>query len=1111
MTSNIYNVDKINFKDSNKKDLYNIVLNQSSILNKDLSKIRSQYRKYTKATLEKEILENAPSLSISLNNKINELIENKDYEQILNDIKDGKYLMTDKQAKYTFENMKNDANYIVKINIENDDEPKYLTANGTTADFFNFLFRFGFDNNELVKKDIDTGEYRLNGELVSSDSARLINVNNITNLSLSSASPNTGNRNGGFFPYINTSNLDLTKYQIYNQNEANDEKLKEHCLIHTLKQNNLNDVLINDLKFTFQTQEDIKKNDPKINELKLSFSSLTNFKKIHLKKISKILKKNISLHEYRIDDKINEIIYKYEGETVNNINIAIYKNHFFIFEQTNYSKYFIDNYEDLKNIENNFDIVGIKNGEYKYDSTKKINSLCLIKKLFNNGYFKKLDMSNFIETTKHEDLKNHVYLQNIEDEQQLTEQKSIKLKKDEDKNIFFTDTETFVYNDNENHKLFLMGISNMKNDEVEILNVMNDKYKNNKDGTSKEQLMIYESLKILTKNGKSDALCYFHNLKYDMTIIEKYLNVTDKCVKDNKIYSLKCVYKNKFVEFRDSYKIISSALSKFTDMFKLDKKFSKKEAIAYKYNTEENNNKKIHIDDYKKLLSDKDKIIFNEEIENEYTYDKEKKTFNPLNWYREYLKLDCLVLKYGLLKFNDIINEITDNKISLWDVLTISSLVDRYMYIMGVYDGVYEVKANLRDYISKAVFGGRVHVNEQYKKKIIEGMISDYDGVSYYPSAIVRLCREVGLPTGKCKLMNQQDIENWEDKIYSIMTIKITKVNKTQQMPFIALKNKGSTLYTNDAENQEMTIDSITLQDYIKFHKIEYEILYGVYWNEGKNKKMGDVMNKLFNKRLEAQKEKNDALSTILKLMLNSVYGKTLTKKTLTKITIIKDVKGSFNKYISNNFNTIKSYRNISNNIYEVEETTLDNSFNRGHIGCFILSMSKRITNEIFDIANDKNCPIYYTDTDSMHLNKNDIPIIEKEYYEKYKKILNGKNLEQFHDDFKLKNSVGEIYSSKSIFLGKKSYYDKLTSVDKDNNIIYGEHIRLKGITDAGLINESKKHGNKFEGMYEKLINEEIDFVLNPHNEETNESKVLFDFKNGSVKTKNIFIRKVKF
>lgn len=1107
MMSNIYNVDKINFKDSNKKDLYNIVLKQSSDLNKDLSKIRSKYRKYTKATLEKEILENAPT---HLNNKINELIENKDYEQILNDIKDGKYLMTAKQAKYAFENMKNDDNYIVKINIENEDDPKFLTANSTTTDFFNFLFRFGFDNNELVKKDIDTGEYRLNGELVSSDSARLINVNNISNISISSASSNTGNRNGGFFPYINTTNLDLTKYQIYTQNEANEEKLKEHCLIHTIKENNLNDILINNLKLSFQTPEDIKKNDAKINELKMSFSSLTNFKKIHLKKISKILNKNISLHEYRIDDKINEIIYKNEEETANNINIAIYKNHFFIFEQTKYSKYFIDNYEDLKNIKNNFDIVGIKkNGEYKYDSSKKINSLVLIKKLFNNEHFKKLDMSNFIETAKHEDLKNHVYLQNIEDEQQLSEKKAIKPKKDQ--NIFFTDTETFVYNDNENHKLFLIGISNMQNDEVEILNVMNDKYKNNKNGVSKEQLMIYELLRIITKTGTTDALCYFHNLKYDMTIIEKYLTVSDKCVKDNKIYSMKCIYKNKIIEFRDSYKIISSALSKFTDMFKLDKKFSKKEAISYKYYTEENNNKKIHVDDYKKLLSDKDKITFDEEIINEHTYDKESKTFNPLNWYREYLKLDCLVLKYGLLKFNDIINEITENKISLWDVLTISSLVDRYMYIMGVYDGVYEVKANLRDYISKAVFGGRVHVNEQYKKKIIEGMISDYDGVSYYPSAIVRLCREIGLPTGKCKLMNEEDIKNWKDKIYSIMTIKITKVNKTQQMPFIAIKNKGSTLYTNDAENQEMTIDSITLQDYIKFHKIEYEILYGVYWNEGTNKKMGEIMTKLFNKRLEAQKEKNDALSTILKLMLNSAYGKTITKKTLTSISIIKNIKGSFNKYISNNFNTIKSYRSISNNIYEVEETTLDNSYNRGHIGCFILSMSKRMTNEIFNIANDKKCPIYYTDTDSMHLNKDDIPIIEKEYYERYNKILNGKNLEQFHDDFKLKNSVGEIYSSKSIFLGKKSYYDKLTSVDKDNNIIYGEHIRLKGITDAGLINESKKHGNKFEGMYEKLINEEIDFVLNPFNEETNETKVLFDFKNGGVKTKNIFIRKVKF
>jgi hypothetical protein len=65
---------------------------------------------------------------------------------------------------------------------------------------------------------------------------------------------------------------------------------------------------------------------------------------------------------------------------------------------------------------------------------------------------------------------------------------------------------------------------------------------------------------------------------------------------------------------------------------------------------------------------------------------------------------------------------------------------------------------------------------------------------------------------------------------------------------------------------------------------------------------------------------------------------------------------------------------NLTIIIIEVEKICADNSFNRGHIGCAILSISKRIMNEVFDVANDNNYPIYYTDTDSLHCNLEDVP-----------------------------------------------------------------------------------------------------------------------------------------
>ena len=345
-------------------------------------------------------------------------------------------------------------------------------------------------------------------------------------------------------------------------------------------------------------------------------------------------------------------------------------------------------------------------------------------------------------------------------------------------------------------------------------------------------------------------------------------------------------------------------------------------------------------------------------------------------------------------------------------------------------------------------------------------------------------------------------------------------------MPFIAVKNEDSTEYTNEVPIEDLIIDSITLEDYIKFHEIEYELIDGVYWNSGVNKKMAEVVQSLFKKRLEYAKS-NIALANTLKLMLNSAYGKTIMKKTNTKKSIIKSEvkvfnkssriwettsKTNFNDYIYNNFNTIKAYRKLNESSFEVEQLCADISYNRGHIGCAILSMSKRIMNEVFDIANNNKLPIYYTDTDSIHCNLDDVQMLENKYKDKYNKELNGKNLEQFHVDFKLKGAVTEIYATTSIFLGKKSYIDELISTDKDGNKIVGHHIRLKGITKEGLLDASKKYENGYMELYKDLaMGTKVTIILNPFNVETNKSKVLFEFANGHVSTKKEFTREVSF
>jgi hypothetical protein len=946
-------------------------------------------------------------------------------------------------------------------------------------------------------------------------------------------------KDGAYFPYINTSTIDLSRYQIYTQEQANNiGKFSDlHCLLECLVLSGVEDVLVN--------------------QIKLSYVSGANIRKKDLPEICDIIRRNI--HVYTLDNngkiRVQKVTTK-KNQSIHSIKICLYENHYFLFEDSIYSSFFIKNYEVLCDVENPFLIRAVKmvgNINYYERTASVINTLSLVDMMRNKQMFQKLNLSMFEEATNKT---NDIYLDNIENEQELfvdeieydedgnidtsTFEKTksfqdrckmlgscridknvpgglTKVDDDNKTSIYYADSETHV--NNTNHSLFLLGCVGSSNDCVNIWKV-NDE--------TQPKDVVNSFLNYMTKGKPTEdhkIICYFHNLKYDYHILEPYLNMTGKVMKDNQVYSVKVRHFKYKIEFRDSYKLFPQGLGKFKKVFNLSDEFGKKEAIAYTYYTPENYGERVDVGIYRKFLKEDDKDTFDTNMKTECTYDKKTETFDPLSYYIEYLRLDCLTLKKGLEKFNTLILEITGD-ISIFHCLTISSLTDKYMIKNGAYDGVYSVQGNLREYISRAVYGGRVAVNEKYKKKVIEGKVADYDGVSLYPSAINRLCREIGIPTGEAKRVSDK---NRVDYQYAILTVKIKSVNKTQQIPFIAHKGDGVINYLNEPPPEAIIIDNITLQDYIKFHDIQYEILDGVYWEGNFNKKMGELVQTLFNERLKYKKS-NPALAETIKLMLNSSYGKTIMKKANTEVKIIKNqskkgnktnnyepsllsVDDVFQTYVYNNFRTIKSYRKVNEFNYEVERLKVDDSNNRGHIGCAILSMSKRIMNEIFDIANDKGFPIYYTDTDSLHCNCDDVKPLEEAYYQIYGKELNGKNLEQFHTDFSL-DGVGkdkdgndyEIYATKSIFLGKKSYLDCLESKDKDGNKITGFHKRLKGITEEGLNYEASKYEDSFAGMYEDFANgKEINILLNP------KDKVLFEYKKGFVATKGDFYRKVKF
>jgi len=881
--------------------------------------------------------------------------------------------------------------------------------------------------------------------------------------------------------------LILTPYQIIS-NEEQKDILEEHCLIYALQQCGISENILSTIKTKFQTG--------------------STFAKKNLIEVSEMIEKCIILYYHDEKVKKNKQTKFNKNNYKDIVELCIFQNHYFVFQTTDISLYSSKNYKEVKDEKNFQHIFRKDKGYYQINSSlRKCHSLQLVKNLYDSGCFIKDHhiITDTIQYQKLNDFSKDIPLDNIENEQRLygSQEQEEKPKK---KSIWFADTETDTQTQG-HHVPILIGCISIKHNDYKYTKTFSYNNKNN---------IVNEFLNYLVKNSKGDIIVYFHNLKYDFNVLVKDLNITNKCEKDGQLYSVKIIHKyfsnTRSIEFRDSYKLFNYPLSKFNKSFGLPKHLDKKEAIAYNYYTVDNiQNRKVSIDLYSKYFEKEEtkKLFYKIIDENKSLFGVEDGYFNPKKYYLHYLKYDCLVLGEGLKKFKEAVDDITDNKLNLFDSLTISSLSNKYIALMGSFDGLYEVSGNLRDFISKAVTGGRVQCLERTKKQILNGKFADFDGVSLYPSAIYRLCNEYGLPIGKAYRIDKYQKNELDRYSYYVVKIKITKINKEQQLPMVSYKDKnGSLQYTNDAGDGINTyVDKYTLNDWVNFQDIEFEIIDGVYWNNGYNKKMGGVINKIFTERRKYKKQKNNAMQLILKLMMNSAYGKTIIKKSFVKKEIVKIQ--NINNYIHNHYYLIKSFTKLNDRQYEVVLDDIDNSYNLAQVGTAVLSMSKRIMNEVFDIANSYNYPIYYTDTDSMHLNFDEVDKIADLYREKYERELIGKELCQFHVDFELDgvdSNKCDIYATQSIFLGKKCYIDKLESKDCNGKIINGYHYRMKGVTVAGLEAVSKNQfGNDMFKLYSHLIDNELEILLNP------KGKVMFEYKNNRVLTKHKFIRKLKF
>ena len=558
---------------------------------------------------------------------------------------------------------------------------------------------------------------------------------------------------------------------------------------------------------------------------------------------------------------------------------------------------------------------------------------------------------------------------------------------------------------------------------------------------------------------------YFHNLSYDINfLVPKFQKIIgNPIIKGGRTMQMDVIYKKKVFRFKDSLAIISEKLETFPEMFQLEG--IQKEIFPYNfYNSERVKNTVGCIAEACSYLKPEQVEEFKQNIKNN-GCQIDDETFDMEKYSTFYCMQDVRILHDGFERFRK--DLLTTFDIDAYHFVSISSIANR-LFEKEVYwknGNLYDLSGTPREFVSRAVLGGRVMMAHNKKVKVECGEpVCDFDAVSLYPSAIARLYTIEGKPkvinTKICgihwlinALMDDNQKYATPGKFISgfVVEIKIQKVNKPRAFPLIV---RNPALGDNEegerAVNEPcaMVVDHITLLDLIKYQEIEFTLVRGYYWDGPRDYSIREAIQHLFDLRKKYKAEKNP-IQAIIKLLMNSIYGKTILKPIEHKV-VFKTLEESA-AYIEKNYNTIESIEHLyDSELVKIKKLQpICDHFNFCMLGVNILSMSKRIMNEVMCLAEDNNIPIYYQDTDSMHLLQKDVGRLGELFEKEYGRPLIGSNLGQFHSDFNSINpAVKEMPRADcSIFCGKKSYIDLL--VDTENNV--GFHCRMKGIPMESL------------------------------------------------------------
>jgi hypothetical protein len=887
---------------------------------------------------------------------------------------------------------------------------------------------------------------------------------------------------GSFFKYY-CSDFDLTEFGIYPNKWELFQEVDKVCLVKALREGGLSDEKYSLIKTLVK-------------------DSLIPFCK--LKELCDTLQIQIRVKRERKGKDANRDVFGKEYEE--KYHIGLLDGHYFIIRDTEFRYLLEDCYKkDLSQI------LGIGKNE-------KVNSYQMIKWLLSD--------KKYLQEIPYQDLENTAFYKMVDDDIKCLEydKKCCKL-------IENTEKEEISYTN-----VFFDFETNTKLDDFHMPYLCCVRWK--VDDVVRKKSFIgrdcgKQMLRYLDKAVEGNIQLIAHNATYDYQFLVKYLDNFSEIKRGSRMLSAKGKYFKKNIKIKCSYHLISSALNKFGKMFQLEQE---KEVMPYSLYNEIDfeENPMVSIE---KVITGKDKyghLYLKEKDVKAFLNNIKKWGLNKEGYYdiieysRIYCEMDCEVLMNGYNTFRDWILQLnylnddgSDTGISLGldinNLITSATLAHKYMVLNGCYEDVYLLGGVPQQFIQKCVVGGRTMSNSNKQYNVNNGKkIADFDGVSLYASSMKRLKGFLkGLPSiiENCSYNHIQTYDGY------FVEVEIKNVPIQRQFPLMSYKNKsGIRDFTNDMVGKTIYVDKIMLEDMIEFQglkpDVDFQVLRGYYFNDGFNTKVNRTIDYLFETR-KLKKQQGNPIQEIYKLIMNSAYGKSIMKEQTSETRYFHKQK-EYEVYLDRNYERIISVIDIfDSNIKKVETiSSIHSHQNIAQVGVSVLSMSKRIMNEVMCLAEDNHMMMFYQDTDSIHMYQEDIPRLEKLFMDKYNRELIGEELGQFHSDFEIKYDDGnkkckDVYSSHLIVLGKKCYIDRLVGIDEDGNERVAYHIRLKGVPNSTIEYEIKhqEYENAIE-LYEELYEgEKINFDLTE-----GMGKCRFQIqKNFGVKTLKKFDRIISF